>query len=85
MSKTIAKIALIAALAASSAAPVAYADPGRHNGGRHAAYNHGGGRGGHWHNGKWIALGILGAAAAAAIADSEYRHCYYRYGHRYCD
>jgi hypothetical protein len=71
MSKTIAKIALIAALAASSAAPVAYADPGRH-----------GGRGGHWHNGKWIALG---AAAAAAIADSEYRHCYYRYGHRYCD
>ena len=76
MSKTIAKIALIAALAASSAAPVAHADPGRHNGGR----GHG-----HWHNGKWIALGILGAAAAAAIADSEYRNCYYRYGHRYCD
>jgi hypothetical protein len=83
MSKTIAKIALIAALVASSVAPVAYADPGRHYGGRHA-YNHGGGRG-HWHNGKWIALGILGAAAAAAIADSEYRDCYYRYGRRYCD
>jgi hypothetical protein len=83
MSKTIAKLSLIAALAASSAAPVAYADPGHYYGGGRHAYNHGGR--GHWHNGKWIALGILGAAAAAAIADSEYRHCYYRYGHRYCD
>ena len=33
---------------------------------------------------EWIALGILGAAAAAAIANSDNDDCYYRRGRRYC-
>lgn len=66
-------MALAVALAGTSAVPAAEAAP------RGRGYdNHGGDRGhdrhhrgrGHYKNGKWIALGILGAAAAAAIANS---------------
>ena len=87
MSKNIATIALSAVLAAATIVPSAMADPHRHGGGySHHAYNGYGHRGrGHWHNGQWIALGILGAAVGAAVADSEYRHCWYEYGRRYCD
>jgi hypothetical protein len=89
MSRKVFSIALAAATAAASILPSALpaqADPGRHYGSRHAygGHYHRGHRG-YWHNGKWIALGILGAAVGAAIADSEYRHCTYRYGRRYCD
>ena len=85
MSKNIATIALAAAMAVASIVPAAQAGD-YHRG--HARYAYGGHhhRGhGHWHNGKWIALGILGAAVGAAIADSESRHCWYEYGRRYCD
>ena len=41
------------------------------------------GHGNHWRNGQWIALGVLGAVAAAAAANSV--DCYYRGGRRYCD
>ena len=88
MSKKIATAALAAVMALSAAAPAALAGP-RHDGERH--YYRDGGHGhhhrgerGHWKNGKWIALGILGAAAAAAAADRD-RDCYYRHGERYCD
>jgi hypothetical protein len=81
MSKKLVTLALAAALSAGSVVPAAQADPGRHRG-HHYAYRHG--HRGYWHNGKWIALGILGAAVGAAIADSEYRDCYYRHGRRYC-
>ena len=89
MSRKITSIALAAATAAASILPSALpaqADPGRHYRGHYAysGHYHRGHRG-YWHNGQWIALGILGAAVGAAIADSEYRHCYYRYGRRYCD
>jgi hypothetical protein len=87
MSKTIAKVALAALMAASTIVPSAMAGPRHHghHGYSHHAYNgHHRGRG-HWHNGKWIALGILGAAVGAAVADSQYRHCWYEYGRRYCD
>jgi hypothetical protein len=87
MSNKFATAALAAVLSVSAAVPAAYADRGhgRHHNGHHA-YNdrgdHHRGRG-HWRNGKWIALGILGAAAAAAAAD-DYRDCYWRHGRRYC-
>ncbi len=69
MSK-LATLALAAVLSAATVVPAAQADPGRHYRGNHQAYNGGHHRGrGHWHNGKWIALGILGAAVGAAIAD----------------
>lgn len=93
MSKRIATLALAAVLAAATVIPAAQADPGRHrdgnmnNDGARHSYNggdHHRGRG-HWHNGQWIALGILGAAAAAAVADSEYGDCYTRHGRRYCE
>jgi hypothetical protein len=84
MSKTLATLALVAAVSAVPVVPAAQADPGHHY--RNHAYNgrHHHGRG-YWHNGKWIALGVLGAAVGAAIADSEYRDCYYRHGRRYCN
>jgi hypothetical protein len=87
MSKKLATLALAAALAAATTVPAAEAGKrGHHYRGHHHAYHHGHHRGrGHWHNGKWIALGILGAAVGAAIADSEYRDCYYRHGRRYCE
>jgi hypothetical protein len=85
MSKKIATAALAAVLAFSATAPAAFAGP-RHGGERHyyrdAGRHHG--ERGHWHNGKWVALGILGAAAAAAAANAD-RDCYYRHGERYCD
>jgi hypothetical protein len=84
MSKKLATLALAAALSAATVVPAAQADPG-YRGHRHASHHgHHHGRG-HWHNGKWIALGILGAAVGAAVADSEYRDCYYRHGRRYCN
>ena len=90
MSTKIASAALAALLAVSTAIP-AYAGPRGHGGGDNHVrmYRDGGGHGhghrggGHWRNGKWIALGILGAAAAAAAASD--RDCYYRHGERYCD
>lgn len=87
MSKKLATLALAAAFSAATVVPAAYADRDRghhyrgHHHGHHARHH---GRG-HWKNGKWIALGILGAAVGAAIADSEYRDCYYRHGRRYCN
>jgi hypothetical protein len=93
MSKKIATIAMAAVMSLATVIPAAQADPGRnHNGNRHGspnyAHNDGGNRhrgGGHWHNGQWIALGILGAVAAAAVADAEYGDCYTRHGRRYCE
>jgi hypothetical protein len=88
MSKNIAKVALAAVMAVSTIVPSAMAGPRHHGAYSHHAYNgyRGGHRGrGHWHNGKWIALGIVGAAVGAAIADSQSRHCWYEYGRRYCD
>jgi len=83
MSKKLATLALAAAFSAATVVPAAQA--GHHH--RHHGYHHGRHHHGHgyWHNGKWIALGILGAAVGAAIADSEYRDCYYRHGRRYCE
>lgn len=90
MSKNIATLALAAALSAATVIPTtttAEARDGR-NYRNHHAHNHGHHRHhrgrGYWKNGKWIALGIIGAAAAAAIANSD-RDCYYRHGRRYCD
>lgn len=62
-------VSAAAVLAATTIIPMAEAGPGRgrnfNNHGNHHAYN-GGHRGrGHYRNGKWIALGILGAAAAS--------------------
>jgi hypothetical protein len=86
MSRKIAALALAAVFAAGTMVPTVQAgDRGRHYSGNHHGH-HGRHHGrGYYKNGKWIALGILGAAAAAAIADSEYRDCYYRNGRRYCD
>jgi opacity protein-like surface antigen len=89
MSKKFATMALAAALAATSAIPVAHADPRGHGRGwnNHAGHGYNGGhRGrGHYRNGKWIALRILGAAAAAAVVNSDRGDCYTRRGRRYCD
>jgi len=91
--KNIATLALAAALSAATVIPTttpAEARDGRHYRGHHA-HNHGHHRHhrhhrgrGYWKDGKWIALGIIGAAAAAAIANSD-RDCYYRHGRRYCN
>ena len=85
MSKLIATTTLAAALAATALVPAAQADRFRHHGyhGTHHSYygryhHH---RHGYWHNGRWIALGILGAAAVDALD----RDCYWRHGRRYCD
>jgi len=101
MSKKIATMALAAALAVTTVVPAAQAAPvvpaaqaapgrGRNFNGHsntHHAYNGGGGyRGrGHSHGGQWLALGILGAVAAAAVANPVGGDCYYRGGQRYCD
>jgi hypothetical protein len=84
MSKTLASLAMVAALATVPVIPEAQAGPRHHYRGHHHSYHHHRhhhGRG-YWRNGKWIALGVLGAAVGAAIADS--RDCYYRHGRRYC-
>lgn len=87
MSKNIATLALAAILSTATIVPAAQADrDGRHHYRGHHSHNHHGhhrGRG-YWKDGKWIALGIIGAATAAAIAESN-RDCYYRHGRRYCD
>lgn len=93
MTKKIVTMALAAALAATTVLPtVADAGPRRgrnfDNHGNHHVHNggHRGHRGrGHYRNGKWIALGILGAAAAAAVANSDDVGCYRRNGRRYCN
>ncbi len=89
MIKNITALALAGALASTSIITTADAGPtrGRHfdNHNKHHSYN-GAHRGrGHYRNGKWIALGVLGAAAAAAIANSDDDGCYSRRGRRYCD
>ncbi len=85
MSKSLATLVLAAALSTATVVPAAQAGHRGHHY-RGYAYHHGHHHGrGYWHNGKWIALGILGAAVGAAIADSEYRDCYYRHGRRYCE
>lgn len=91
MSKNIATLALAAAMSIATVIPTtttAEARDGRHYRDHHAHkhyrhHRHHRGRG-YWKDGKWIALGIIGAAAAAAIANSD-RDCYYRHGRRYCD
>ena len=88
MIKKFVAMALAIALVSTSAIPVAEAGPrGRgydnHGGDRDHGHHHQGR--GHYKNGKWIALGILGAAAAAAVANSERGDCYNRRGRRYCD
>lgn len=94
MIKKVAMLALAAALASTTVISTAEAGPGRGRGydnhKNYNAYNRGHqGRGhksrGHYRNGKWIALGILGAAAAAAVANSDDGRCYTRRGRRYCD
>jgi coproporphyrinogen III oxidase-like Fe-S oxidoreductase len=88
MSKKIVALALAAAMTAGTVIPAAHADRDRrHYRGDHHERHHGHHRRhgrGYWKDGKWIALGILGAATAAAIADSQ-RDCWYRNGRRYCD
>jgi hypothetical protein len=88
MSKQLVSLALAAVLTAGTMVPAADAGKrghhyrGDHHGkhhGRHHRRHHGRG---YYKDGKWIALGILGAAVGAAIAD---RDCYYRRGRRYCD
>lgn len=90
MSMKIATMALAAVLTLATSVPAAQADRGRgghhYNNGNHAYQGgHRSHRGnGHWRNGKWIALGILGAAAVGALDDGE-RDCYRRNGRRYCN
>jgi hypothetical protein len=86
MSKKVATLALAAAMTAGTMVPVADAGSRGHHyrGDHHRGHHRHHGRG-YYKNGKWIALGILGAAVGAAIADSEYRDCYYRHGRRYCN
>ncbi len=86
MSMKLATLAMAAVLSTATVIPAAQAGGrGQHHHGNRQAYHHGHHGRGHWHNGKWIALGILGAAVGAAVADSEYRDCYYRHGRRYCN
>jgi hypothetical protein len=84
MSKIITTTMLAAALATSAVVPAAQADRGRYHSyhGHHSSWHGGHHRGhGYWRNGRWIALGILGAAAVGAAVD---RDCYWRHGRRYC-
>lgn len=84
MSKKLATLALAAAFSAATAVPAVEAGGrDRHYRGHHHHGHHHRGRG-YWKDGKWIALGIIGAAIGAAIAESEDRECYYRRGRRYC-
>lgn len=90
MSKNIATMALVGALTLATSIPTAQAER-RHRGGDHfkggnhySQSHHRGHRGrGHYVNGKWIALGILGAVAAGALNDD--RDCYRRRGRTYCN
>ncbi len=87
MSKKIAMLALAAAMSTATVMPqpAEAGRDGRHYRGdhhRHHGRHHRHHGRGYWKDGKWIALGILGAAVGAAIAD---RDCYYRHGRRYCD
>lgn len=90
MSKKIVTMALAAVLTVATSIPAAQAhrDRGGHhyNNGHHAYQGgHRSHRGnGHWRNGKWIALGILGAAAVGALDDGG-GDCYRRHGRRYCN
>ncbi len=83
MTKIFATSALAVVLAAASAVPSAYADRGHGHGYRgHHAYNGGHHGRGYWRNGRWIALGVLGAAAVGALDD---RDCWRnRYGRVVC-
>ncbi len=87
MSKKIATMALATILTFATSIPAAQADK-RHRGdhykgGNHYSQNYNRGhRGrGHYVNGKWIALGILGAVAADALNND--RDCYRRRGRTY--
>jgi hypothetical protein len=89
MSRNIATVALAAMLTLATSIPAAQADRGRghHYNNAHHSYqgsyrSHRGN--GHWRNGRWIGLGILGAAAIGALDDGG-RDCYRRYGRRYCN
>lgn len=84
MSKQFAAASLAALLSIAAIVPAAQADRYRHGYGNHHANYGGHHRRGHWHNGRWIALGVLGAVAAGAAAES-YNDCYWRHGVRYCD
>ncbi len=81
MRKTISTLtALAAALSFATFVPAANAGQGRHLHGNHNYHaNYGGHRGrGHYHNGKWIALGVGAAIVGAAIANDRCN------GRRYC-
>jgi len=90
MSTKLATLTLAAVLGAGTLVPAAdagkrghhYRGHDSHHHGRHHRRHHGRG---YYKDGKWIALGILGAAVGAAIAEHEYRDCYYRRGRRYCE
>ena len=88
MSKKVATLALAVAMTAGTMVPVADAGKrGHHYRGDHHHHKYDRKhhrRGGYYKDGKWIALGILGAAVGAAIADRHDRDCYYRHGRRYC-
>lgn len=84
MRTTLVSSALAAVLAASTAIPAAHADrDGRGwQGGKHYSHGYRGGRHhghGYWRGGKWIALGVLGAAALNALDDDD---CYRTRGGR---
>lgn len=84
MRTTLVSTALAAVLAASTAIPAAHADrDGRGwQGGKHYSHGYRGGRHhghGYWRGGKWIALGVLGAAALNALDDDD---CYRTRGGR---
>lgn len=86
MSNKIVALALAATMTAGTMVPAADAGKRHYRGDhhhRHHGHHHRHGRG-YWKDGKWIALGIIGAAVGAAIADSQ-RDCWYRNGRRYCD
>lgn len=85
MSNKIIALALAAAMTAAPIVPAADAGKRHYRGDHHHRHHghHRHGRG-YWKDGKWIALGIIGAAVGAAIADRD-RDCYYRHGRRYCD
>ena len=87
MSKILGATALAAAMVAGTATvPAEAGRRGNEYSGGHHHHHHGdrGGRRGYYKDGKWIALGIFGAAVGAAIANSRDRDCYYRNGRRYC-
>jgi hypothetical protein len=90
MRKFISAVAAVAtAISFAAIVPSAEAGPRHfrhgnnfHHSGRHFSHYDHRGRG-HWHNGRWIALGVGAAIAGAAAAASD--NCYWRHGYRYCD